>query len=217
MTDDESKPKISQQLVMTPQLQMAIKMLSMSQDELFALVSDWSDKHPGAIAPLEAGDPVPVSQEEQDDLDEHGIQPWTWTSEQPLPDATPRPDVWVFGNPPQARANPAATPRIKAIFDDAMISRSAADVREASWLARAVRQRAKTMEKVIATLLTLQPQLAIATEPDKLPATDVRDIAKAMGMHESTITRVATNLRYQTIHGVVQLVGDKKLKHRALW
>src|SRR5688572_21236611 len=128
MTDDDVKKQLelSKQLVMTPQLQMAIKMLSMSQDELFAMVADWSDKHPGAIAELEPGDPEPISQEEQELADEQGIQPWAFLAEPPpLPAASPRPDVFVFGNPPQARANPAATPRVKAVFDDAMISRSA--------------------------------------------------------------------------------------------
>jgi DNA-directed RNA polymerase specialized sigma54-like protein len=210
--------KLAQHLVMTPQLQMAIRMLSMTQDELFAMVDDWRAAHPGAISNLEPGDPEPVGQEEQDDHDERGIPIWTFLAEPPLPEAKPRPDVWVFGNPPQARANPAATPRIKAVFDDVAMSRSAADIREASWIARSVRMRARSMEKLVAALVQLQPQLAIAIEPDKLAALSIRDIAEAMGMHESTITRLCTSCRYQTIHGVVQVVANKgKITQRALW
>lgn len=216
MSQDDPK-KLSQQLVMTPQLQMAIRMLSMTQVELFAMVDDWRAKHPGAIADLAPGDPEPVSAEEQDAFDEQGIPIWTFLAEPPLPDASPRPDVWVFGNPPQARANAAASPRIKAVFDDATMSRSAADVREASWVARAVRQRAKTMEKVVGAVLQLRPQMAIALEPDKLEAVAVRDVAEAIGLHESTVLRVTPVCRYQTIHGVVQLVATKgRIVHRAI-
>ena len=203
---------------MTPQLRMAIRMLSMTQDELFAMIADWRTKHPGAISELEPGDPEPITEEEQDAADEHGAPIWAFLTEPPLPSAAPRPDVWVFGNPPQARANPAAVPRIKAVFDDATISRSAADVREASWIARAVRQRARTMEKVVAALVALRPQMAIALEPDKLEPVDTKTIADAVGMHESTIERVAPVCRYQTIHGVVQLVIVRgRVAHRALW
>ena len=215
MSEDKKKRPA---LVMTPQLQMAIRMLSMTQDELFAMVDDWREQHPGAITELAPGDPEPITEEEQDAADEQGIAPWAFLDEPPLPAAAPRPDVWVFGNPPQARANPSAVPRIKAVFDDATISRSAADVREASWLARAVRQRARTMEKVVAALVQLRPQMAISLEPDKLEPVDVKAVADAVGMHESTIERVTPVCRYQTIHGVVQLVVVRgKVAHRALW
>jgi hypothetical protein len=77
---------------MTPQLQMAIRMLSMTQAELFAMVADWREHHPGAIAELAPGDPEPVGQEELDDA-ERGIPVWTFLPEPPLPDVAPRPDV----------------------------------------------------------------------------------------------------------------------------
>lgn len=215
MSDDR---KLSQQLVMTPQLQMAIRMLSMTQDELFTMIAEWRESHPGVITELAPGDPEPVSQAEQDEADELGIPIWRFLAEPPLPAAAPRPDVWVFGNPPQARANPSAAPRITAVFDDATISRSAADVREGAWLARAVRQRAKTMERIVAALLELRPQLAIALEPDKLASVGVSELAENIGLHDSTIKRVVPVLRYQSIHGVVQLVEAKgKVTHRAIW
>jgi DNA-directed RNA polymerase specialized sigma54-like protein len=209
--------KLSERLQMTPQLQMAIRMLSMTQDELFRMVEDWRQAHPGAIRDLAPGDPEPITEEEQEQVDQ-GLPVWGFLAEPPLPAASPRPDVWVFGNPPEARANPAATPRVIAIFDDETISRSAADVREASWLARSLRQRAKTMEKVVAAILQKQPQAAIALEPDKLPPIPVLDLAEAIGFHESTVGRVAPNLRYQTIHGVVQLtIAKNAIVQRALW
>ena len=210
--------KLSEQLVMTPQLQMAIRMLAMSQDELFAMVEEWRTNHPGALVELGPDDPDPAGEEEVEDAEATGAPIWTFLAEPPLPDAKPRPDVWVFGNPPQARANPSAGPRIKAVFDDATLSRSAADVREASWLARAVRQRAKTLEKVVAGILAVRPQMAISLEPDKLEAVDVRELGEAIGFHESTIKRVAPVCRYQTIHGVVQLVETRgRITHRAIW
>ena len=208
---------IEDKLVMTPQLQMAIRMLSMTQDQLFAMVADWRDAHPGAIADMEPGDPEPANAEELEDHEEYGTPIWTFLAEAPLPATRPRADVWVFGNPPQARANPSATPRIKAVMDDAMMSKSAADVREASWLARSVRQRARTVEKVVAALLEKLPQMAIALEPDKLSPISVRAVADSIGFHESTITRVAPVIRYQTIHGVVELVESKgAIRHRPL-
>ena len=204
---------------MTPQLQMAIKLLSMTQDQVFAMIADWREKHPDALADLDFGEAEPISRDEQKLADETGTPPWTFpTGAPPLPEARPRPDVWVFGNPPQARANPAASPRIKAVFDDVAMTRSAEDVREASWLARAVRQRAKTQEKIIEALLRLCPEMATALAPDKLERASVRDVAEAVEMHESTIEKVASVCRYQTIHGVVQLVPVKdKIAHRALW
>ncbi len=216
MTDDDKAAKLSQQLVMTPQLQMAIRMLSMTQAELFAMVDDWRAKHPGAIADLAPGEPDPA-EEDPETAEALGMPVFTFLAEPPLPAIEPRPDVWVFGNPPQARANPAAVPRIKAVFDDVTLSRSAADVREASWLARAVRQRARTIERLVATLVSLQPQIAIATEPDQLAPANVREVAEAMGLHESTVKRVAPVTSYQTIHGVVQLVLAKStITHRGL-
>src|SRR5688572_28602755 len=151
--------KLESQLVMTPQLRMALRVLSMTQDELFTMVAKWRDEHPDALADLAPGDPDPISNDEQQIADEQGIVPWSFpTGEPPLPDARPRPDVWVFGNPPQARANPAATPRVKPVFDDISISQSAAGAREATWLARGVRQRAKTQEKIVEALVGLCPQ-----------------------------------------------------------
>jgi DNA-directed RNA polymerase specialized sigma54-like protein len=218
MADDE-REELSQEPAMTPQLRMAIKLLSMTQDEVFAMIADWREKHPGALADLDLGEPQPISSDEQKLADEAGIPPWTFPIDAPpLPEARPRPDVWVFGNPPYARANPAASPMIKAVFDDEAMSRSAADVREASWLARAVRQRASMQEKIVEALLRLCPQMASALEPDKLDRVSVREVANDVGMHESTIEKVASVCRYQTLHGVVQLVAVKnKIAHRALW
>jgi DNA-directed RNA polymerase specialized sigma54-like protein len=75
--------------------------------------------------------------------------------------------------------------------------------------------RAKTMEKVVAALLTLRPQMAISVEPAQLAPVGIREVAEAVGMHESTIKRVVGGVRYQTIHGVVQLVSASgKITHR---
>ncbi|MEJ7602435.1 MAG: hypothetical protein WKG01_31375 [Kofleriaceae bacterium] len=220
MSDDGIRNKLvlNTQLVMPPKLQLAVRLLSMTQDELFAMIADWRDKHPGAIADLEPGDPEPISEQDQAQLEEDGIPIWTFLAAPPLPAASPRAEVWVFGNPPQARANPSAGPRLRAVLDDGTTSRSADDVREAEWLARAVRQRAKTMEGLVAALIRLRPELATTAQPEKVKSVGVKAVADAMGMHETTVARVTPVCRYQTIHGVVQLVMTKrKISHRALW
>jgi DNA-directed RNA polymerase specialized sigma54-like protein len=205
-------------LVMTPMLQMAIRMLQLDQDELFAMIAAWRAAHPGAIADLAPGEAEPVSEEEQTAFEEEGVPIWTYLDTPPLPEASPRADVWVFGNPPQVRANPGAVPRVRAVFDDATMSRSAVDINEAAWVARAVRQRAKSFERIVRALVALAPQLSVALEPDKLAGIDLAALAAQAGFHESTVSRIASVCRYQTIHGVVQLVVAKRaIKHRALW
>jgi DNA-directed RNA polymerase specialized sigma54-like protein len=205
-------------LVMTPMLQMAIRMLQLNQDELFALVAAWRAAHPGAIVDLAPGDPEPVNEEEQTAHEEEGVPIWAYLDTPPLPAALPRPDVWVFGNPAQVRANPAAVPRVRAVFDDATMSRSAVDVNEAAWVARALRQRAKSFERIVSAMVALVPQLGVALEPEKLPSIEIAALAAQAGFHESTVGRIVPVCRYQTIHGVVQLVVAKRaIKHRALW
>ena len=80
-------------------------------------------------------------------------------------------------------------------------------IRDASWLLRALRQRARTYEKVVGAIAELRPRLAIA---DKIDAVPVREIAEKIGMHESTITRVASAVRWQNRLGVFGLAAGKR-------
>jgi len=208
--DDDTKPdtphKLSQQLVMTPQLQLAIRLLGTPTRALPALIAEWQESQPGTIAELEPGEADPYDERERELASEEGFEPFFYSEEEPLPQLGA--DVWVFGNPPQARANGRALPRLKAVFDDVAMTRSAVDIRQASWLIRGLRQRARTYEKVVATVLRLRPQLAIAPEPSEVEPVSISAVAEGVEMHESTIRRVASVCRFQTLHGVMRFTVD---------
>jgi DNA-directed RNA polymerase specialized sigma54-like protein len=85
---------LSEQLVMTPQLQMAIKLLGTPTAELDAVIAPLRE----AIA---EGDPDP---------DEDS---WTYLDESPF--STADGDVFVHGNPPRARANGRVLPRYRGV------------------------------------------------------------------------------------------------------
>ena len=194
---------------MTPQLQLAIRLLSTAAADLPALLTDWKIRHPGAIVELGPGDVDPHDVRERELLAEDpGYQPFFYYDEEPFPQLGA--DVWVFGNPPQVRANGRALPRFKAAFDEAALTRSAADIRHASWLIRGLRQRARTYEQVIAAVVGIRPRLAIAPDPSQIEPVTVGVVAEIVGVHESTIRRVAGACRFQTLHGVMRLVADGK-------
>ncbi|MEO8705612.1 MAG: hypothetical protein ABI867_36615 [Kofleriaceae bacterium] len=179
--------KLSQQLVMTPQLQLAIKLLGTPTTELAALLAAWCADHPGTLTERDPDEPNPVELE-----DEEGPL-WTALAEPPEPRFTGTPDVWIFGNPPQVRANAAAVPRLVAVADDP----------GARWILRAVRQRAKTYETVVRAVVAMRPQLATSLAPNTLEPVAIRAVAEAIGMHESTVSRVGSAVRFHNLHGVI--------------
>lgn len=186
---------IAQSLVMTAQLQLAIKLLSMSSNEL--PVEDWKTQTPG-LDELPAGerDPLDVAEEATEPDPDH--PPWFPSTESPLPVLTEIPDVWVFGNPPQARANRHAYPRLQGTTKDAL------------WLLRALRQRARTYEKVVQAVVDARPALGVTLDPTTIQPVALRSIAEAVGMHESTIERVAQGLRFQNLHLLIGLTKQGK-------
>ena len=199
MTDEDP------QLVMTPQLRLALRLLGTPTRDLPALIADWQQQHPGAVEALRPGEVDPYDELEREQAAEEGIEPWFYFDEEPLPPLGA--DVWVFGNPPRARINGRAMPRLEAVFDDRMMTRSAADVRQASWLVRGLRQRARTFEQITAAVVALRPALAIAVDPSGLAPVPVREVAEAVGLHEATVQRVAAVCRFQTLHGVMGFVA----------
>jgi len=186
--------KLSQQLVMTPQLQLAIRLLQMRSAEL--PVAHWMADTPG-LEELAADAPDPLDAEEVEHA-ESNPPAWFASSESPLPALDEVADVWVFGNPPQARANRTAYPRLGGA------------TKEARWLMRALRQRAKTYEKIVAAILTMRPQIALGSEPASIEPVAIRGIAQTAGMHESTITRVANGCRFQNLFGIVAMTKQGK-------
>ncbi len=190
VTDDLKAPlKLSQQLVMTPQLQMAIRLLGTASDDLQALIDTHLAAHPGTLAVLDGPDPL-------DDADPEDR--FRHLDASPFDDA--RGDVFVVGNPPQVRANGQGYPRYRAVGDQP----------EARWLVRALRQRAKTYAKVVEGLVTARPQIATAHAGDKLAPVALHELASVVGMHESTIARVVSAVTLRNLHGVVGLVAVKR-------
>lgn len=179
---------------MTPQLQMAIRMLQTPASELGAFVDELRATAPDSFVELPVGEPDPYDELERAAAIDEEREPYFLLDDSPLPAvATGTPDVWVFGNPPQARANGRAFPRFQVVDGN----------RDARWLVRAFRQRAKTYERVVSAMLALRPAIAIAMQPEQIEPVKIRDVAEAVGMHESTIDRVARACRFQTIHGLV--------------
>jgi len=204
MADDlKHQIKLGQSLVMTPQLQMAIKLLATPSSEVASLVAATrgvEPAQPGDLDPLQA-----PNAEEQELQEETGVTPWSFLLERPSELLETDADVWIYGNPPVARANREVLPKLRAIQ-----SADQEALREAAWLFRALRQRAKSYERVVETLLELRPQLAIAVSPEAFAPVPLREVAQKVGMHESTITRVVSACRIQNLHGVWGLVATKR-------
>jgi len=183
---------IAKQLVMTPQLQLAIRMLATPSSEL---------------APLLAGYALVAFAGDVDPADEDG-ESWSALATSPFDDD--RGDVFVFGNPPKVRANRNAYPRVQ-------VDPSCTDAdreRDALWVVRAVRQRARTFERVVAALVEPQPRVATSIDGSDVEPIAVRDLAETVGMHESTITRVASVVTIRNMHGLLAFDGKKKLRLR---
>jgi hypothetical protein len=176
-------------LLMTPQLQLAVRLLATPSGELAGVLGEHG------LRVLLPGETDPYDVIEQQAALEDERDPWFPLDAHPLPTLGSAPDVWIAGNPPVARANGAAYPRLVASTSD----------RQGLWLVRALRQRAKTYESVIAAVLALRPALATTVDPESLAAVTVDELAEAVGMHASTVTRVASAVRFQNLHAVLQL------------
>ena len=78
------------------------------------------------------------------------------------------------------------------------------NLNDARWLINAINQRRTTMLKVASCLL--QAQLPFFEEgPARLRPMVLQDVADAVGMHVSTISRVSNGKYMQTPHGVFEL------------
>jgi RNA polymerase sigma-54 factor len=172
-------------LVMTPQLQQAIRMLSMSLDELLSDVDKQRKENPLLSIQTRTSRPI-------------GPFP---------PDLETLPEVYVYlrGGDVHVEANVNALPDIfvgnKLVpsieeGDDgtndlvAQFPEEQRDqARSAAWFARSVQQRAKTYVKIVREIAARAPQWFKDEYADPPKAT-LKDVADAVGMHESTISRV---------------------------
>ncbi len=187
--DLKTELKLSKQLVMTPQLQLAIRLLATPTAKLPVLVADWQREHPEALVPLGDGEPDPADAGEPGDSDDDAPPPLRLLAEPPLPaDPDGRvADVWVFGNPPEALANRAALLRLRVSTQVAI-----EHVTAARWFVRALRQRLQAYQKIVQAVVTLRPELATVPLGTDVKPVKKRELADLVGMHESTIGRVAS-------------------------
>lgn len=186
--------KLSQQLVMTPQLQLAIKLLAMKSSEL--PVDDWKKQF--GLEELAPSERDPIDLDEEAKTPDADPPPWFPATESELPGLAEIPDVWVTGNPPHARANRHAYPRLRGSTPDG------------KWILRSLRQRARAYERVVQAVVEQRPLLGVTLDPDQIEPVSIREIAEAIGMHESTIERVASAVRFQNRHGIVAMIKRGK-------
>jgi RNA polymerase sigma-54 factor len=106
--------------------------------------------------------------------------------------------------------NPAAMPRLRVNQTYAsLVSRAAdyatlrAQLQEARWLIRSLEIRNDTLLKVARTLVKRQAGFLEQGEEAMQPMI-LRDVAEAVGMHESTISRVTTGKYMHTPRGIFE-------------
>jgi RNA polymerase sigma-54 factor len=116
-------------------------------------------------------------------------------------------NVWV------ATLNPAAMPklRINRIYADilqanrgASGSQLAAQLQEARWLIKNVQQRFDTIQRVSQAIVDRQRHFFEHGEVAMRPLV-LREIAEALGLHESTVSRVTTQKFMATPRGIFEL------------
>jgi sigma-54-like protein len=208
MADDHDK--LSKQLVMTPQLQMAIKLLGTPTKELGSIIDPVVASYGAGLVPLRPDERDPMIDIMAAAYAEEDQEPWEPRDESPFapktdgvyvpialgPNIDDHADVWIFGDPPVARANGRAFPRFR-------VTEGAAH--DAKWLVRALWQRAKTYERIVGAVLAMRPELAHGGGFEQLYK---RDLAEALEMHESTISRTLLACRIRNAKGIWGFVSD---------
>ena len=92
----------------------------------------------------------------------------------------------------------------KRRLDEDAKSYSAGALNNARWLKRAVEQRNSTTLKISAEIIRQQTDF-LDKGLDYLKPLSLRDVAQAVGMHESTVSRVTTGLLIATPRGGMPL------------
>lgn len=179
------------QLLMTAQLKLAIELLSKPHAQVVTVLRE----HAAGLRELRP--------DEVDPLDARDLEDgWVWQRLPMLPVVAgqPEPDVWLTGEPLVVTAN-GTLPRF---FVDESASR------EAQWILRAVRQRARAYAKVAAELVAAN-EAWLRTRAGAPTRVTLRAVAEKIGMHESTISRVCSVGVMQSARGFThfdELVGD---------
>ncbi|WP_347302299.1 RNA polymerase factor sigma-54 [Croceibacterium sp. TMG7-5b_MA50] len=126
------------------------------------------------------------------------------------------PDILIAPLPPgwDIRLNPASLPRLVVNRPYALQLKSCADAKvrawlgeklaDANWLIKALDQRQKTILKVVAEIVTQQEGFFRHGVSQLRPLT-LRQVADAIGMHESTVSRVTSAKYLQCHRGLFEL------------
>lgn len=198
--DGQGTPKLSQALVMTPQLQLAIKMLTFGRADLV----DFELPKMLGEYPL-----VGVAQREptEYDVDEDVIVVRVGGGFRALPSALGMPTFSVGGHPYAFEYYPTGpTPdeRPDPMPGATFAPEQADEVKAALWLLRALEQRARTYARVAQALV--DRRTAFFDEgPERLEPITYRELSDDVGMHESTISRIVNGHSLRCSHGGYQL------------
>ena len=164
-----ASPRLSSALVMTPQLQLAIRLLGATPRELAALVEHEAAENPALEfipAPVDAlGDAVIASVEEG-----------------------------------RLMARSLAAVRLAEPTEGATDDQR----KSAEWLVHALEQRERTVLRVVEALLERQRDYLNGNRERPVSLTR-RVIAEALGIHESTVTRIVERKALCCARGVVAL------------
>lgn len=133
-------------------------------------------------------------------------------------DAEPQyvePDVFVFkrGDSWRVELNPEATPRLRVNADYAALIRRADNsldnqflknhLQEARWFIKSLKSRNETLLRVATKIVEFQRGFLEHGDVAMRPLV-LRDVADALGMHESTISRVTTQKYMHTPRGTLE-------------
>lgn len=174
--------KLSQQLVMTPQLQMAIRLLALPLGKLREELPELVAKTP----PLETRDRGAAPAEEWNPL------PEVFVSRDLVVTANDAyPSFVVYGTEVPLVLDPSIEQTEFAMTDHT--PEEIAFARGAIWLVRAIQQRARSYVKLARVLVEKSPKEVFTHAACVPSAMKLRDLAEAVGMHESTITRMVSS------------------------
>ncbi len=105
---------------------------------------------------------------------------------------------------PRVLVNHSYAARISAAARDADKSFISTCLQNANWLTKSLEQRSRTILKVASEIVRLQDAF-LARGVEHLRPLNLRTIADAIGMHESTVSRVTSNKYMMTPRGVFEL------------
>jgi DNA-directed RNA polymerase specialized sigma54-like protein len=192
--------KLSQALVMTPQLQMAIRLLSFGRAELVEReLPTLLEQHP--LLGSSPREPTEF------DVDEEVVVVREGPGFRALPSALGLPafsvgghayafDYYPTGPTPEDRPDPMPGAKFAAERAD--------ELRAALWVLRALEQRGRTYARVAQALVERRPAF-FEEGPGRLEPVTYRELAEDVGMHESTIDRVVTGKALRCSHGAYAL------------